>query len=74
MNAIGIGLFSAAQSVKARFRNFLRKEKGGSEIIAVVLVIAIVLVLGGIFWEQISAFFSDLWASVVGKNPIEDIK
>ena len=60
-------------NAKTRFADFLKKEKGGSEIIAVVMVIAIVLVLAAVFWEGISKFFGDLWNSVTGKNPINDI-
>ena len=63
----------AAMNAKQRFINFLRKEKGGSEIIAIVLVIAIVIVLAAIFWDKISEFFTNLWDSVTGKNPVDDI-
>lgn len=73
LNEFGIKAYCAMQSVKTRFTNFLKKEKGGSEIIAIVLVIAMVLVLAAVFWDKISAFFSELWEDVVGKNPIDDI-
>ena len=45
LNKLSIKAYCAMQNAKIRFTNFLRKERGGSEIIAVVLVIAIVLVL-----------------------------
>ena len=73
LNELSIKAYCAMQNAKTRFTNFLRKEKGGSEIIAIVLVIAIVLALAAVFWDKISEFFSNLWDSVVGKNPIDDI-
>ncbi len=73
MNNLSVMAYVAAQNAKTRFVNFMKKERGGAEIIAVVLVIAIVLVLAAVFWDKISEFFSDLWTSVVGKNPINDI-
>lgn len=73
LNKLSIKAYCAMQNAKIRFTNFLRKERGGSEIIAVVLVIAIVLVLAAMFWDKISVFFGELWDSVIGKNPIDDI-
>lgn len=66
-------LLCALMTVKGKAVSFMKKERGGSEIIAIVLVIAVVLVLAGIFWDKISVFFEDLWNSVVGKNPIDDM-
>lgn len=73
MKKLEVATYSMIHKAKIRFQNFLNEEKGGSEIIAMVLVIAIVLVLAAIFWDNISVFFNDLWDSVVGKNPIDDI-
>lgn len=58
---------------KLSFIDFIEKEKGGSEIIALVLVIAIVLVLAGVFWDRISVFFGELMTDMLGKNPLDKI-
>lgn len=73
MNVLGVKMYFAMQNAKARFIDFLKKEKGGSEIIAMVLVIAIVLVLAGVFWNEISEFFGNLMSSMLGKNPVDKI-
>lgn len=73
LNELGIKAYCAMHNAKTRFTNFLKREKGGSEIIAIVLVIAVVLVLAAVFWDKISVFFGDLWEDVVGKSPIDDI-
>lgn len=62
--------FSGRQKIK----DFMKKEKGGSEIIAMVLIIAIVLVLAGIFWDKLKIFFDKLWGEVTGKDPTGTIK
>ena len=38
-----------------------------------VLVIAIVLVLAGVFWTEISKFFGNLMGSMLGKDPMGNI-
>ena len=71
---MSLRVWNLLTSGKQKIKNFMKSEKGGSEIIAIVLVIANVLVLGGIFWDYISDFFEKLWESVTKKNPVDDIK
>lgn len=59
---------------KCKIKDFMKKEKGSAEIIAMVLIIAIVLVLAGIFWNKLQTFFNTLWDKVVGKDPSDNIK
>ena len=60
-------------NAKMKIVDFLKREKGGSEIIAMVLIIAIVLVLAGIFWNKLYEFFNGLWDKVIGKDPTDTI-
>lgn len=39
-------------------------EKGVSNIVATVILILIVVLLAGIFWKQLSAWFQELWARI----------
>lgn len=73
LDKLVIMAYCSLMSMRQKFDDFMHEEKGGSEIIAMVLIIAIVLVLAGIFWDKISAFFESLWNSVVAKNPVDDI-
>ena len=73
MNELMIMMYCSLLNMKARFVNFMKEEKGGSEMIAMVLIIAIVLVLGGMFWDKISEFFDGLWSSAIGKDPMGNI-
>ena len=60
MTNLGIKAYFALMNAKNKIANFGKSEKGGSEIIAIVLVIAVVLVLAGVFWEEIEKFFTEL--------------
>lgn len=73
MDSMVIKMQITMNNAKIRFTDFCKKEKGGSEIIAMVLVIAIVLVLAGVFWDRISAFFGELMDGMLGKNPLDEI-
>lgn len=57
--------------VKFKMMDFMKKEKGSAEIIGAVVVIAITLVLAGIFWDKLKEFFGTLWAQVTGKNTVD---
>lgn len=69
MDAIAIKMKIMMNHAKERFVDFAKKERGGSEIIAMVLVIAIVLVLAGVFWNKISGFFGELMGDMLSKKP-----
>lgn len=56
-------------SAKRFFNHLFREEKGGSEIIALIVIIAIVIALAFAFREQIGEVFAKLWEMV--KNSAE---
>lgn len=51
------------ESIKERF---LGNERGAMGVIEIIIIIAVVLVIGVMFWDQITAFVSDLMGSVFG--------
>lgn len=57
---------------KMRFENFLEElrsdEAGVSSIVATVLLILIVILLVGIFWDKLQTYFSSLWDKVTGAD------
>lgn len=52
-------------SAKRFFNHLFREEKGGSEIIALVVIIGIVITLAFVFRKQIGDLFASLWNSMV---------
>ena len=52
--------------LKAQVAQFAHEETGGGEIIATVVVIAIVIMLGVAFSSQIAEFFNQLWGQATG--------
>lgn len=73
MNKLCIRMYCAAQDVKGRFIDFLKKEKGAADIIAIVIIIGIVLVLAAVFWDRIAGFFADLMDNMFGNDPSSEI-
>ena len=49
--------------LRAKIRNFFGEENGAGEIIAAVVVIAIVIILGIAFQDRIKELFTNLWTS-----------
>lgn len=52
-------------SAKRFFNHLFREEKGGSEIIALVVIIGIVITLAFVFRKEIGNLFKELWNSMV---------
>ncbi len=60
---MGSYLSLTASWLRTKARNFMREEKGAGEIIAAVVVLAIVVVLGIAFQDKIVEFFNTLWGN-----------
>lgn len=54
-------------SAKRFFNHLFHEEKGGSEIISLIVIIAIVIALAFAFREEIGNVFAKLWG-MVGKS------
>jgi hypothetical protein len=46
----------------------IRKDESGMEVIAIVIIVAIVVALGLLFWDAIQKFFTSLWEQVAGSG------
>lgn len=49
---------------KTKIHNFLHNEKGASEVIATVIILAIVVTIALLFSKNIQNLFGDLWTWV----------
>lgn len=60
--------FLIAKYVEAKMKmdSFLKNEKGEANIIAVILVLAIVIALVVIFRKSITKMVNDIWAEISG--------
>ncbi len=51
-------------NVTEGIKDFLNKERGGSEIVATIVLIAIVVLLAVLFKEQIAKLVNTMWESI----------
>jgi flagellin-like protein len=56
-------------AAKRLWNHLLYEEKGGSEIIALIVIIAIVVALAIAFKDRIGELFGKLWSMVGQENP-----
>ena len=56
-----------ANWLRLKWDAFTREEHGAGEIIAVVVILAVVIALGILFHEQIGNLFNQLWSTVTGQ-------
>lgn len=56
----------ASNEIKEGWSEFVNNEEGVSAIVATILLILIVVLLAVIFWNSISEWLSQLWASITG--------
>lgn len=55
-------------TLRAKFIQLKKSENGGAEIIAVVVLIAIVVVLGVAFKSQIADLIKNIWSGITGNT------
>ncbi|MDR1158452.1 MAG: hypothetical protein LBK75_09175 [Oscillospiraceae bacterium] len=49
-------------------KNFIHEERGGAEIIAVIILVAIVVLLAVAFRSQLGTLVKNIWSSISGKE------
>ena len=59
---------TALFSAKTNMKRFAREEKGGAEIIATIILVAIVVLLALFFREQIGNLVSSIWGGITGQS------
>ena len=62
--AINSAVACAKATVHGWFRRVFKEQAGGAEVIATLIIIAVVLVLALAFRENISALVKSLWNSM----------
>ncbi len=70
-NAINYALASAKGTVHGWFRRVFKEQAGGAEVIATLVIIAVVLVLALAFRDNISELVKSLWNNMT-KTGAED--
>lgn len=51
---------------KQRVRNFMQEEVGGTEIIAVIIILVVVIALGLVFKDNIIEMANNIWDKIGG--------
>ncbi len=59
-------LFAKGVDAKNALKAMLTKEDGEANIVAIILVIAIVVALAIVFREAIGDLFESIWAGIIG--------
>lgn len=57
-------LYFKAMMAKAKVSQLWKDEKGDTNIIAIILILAIVIALAIVFKSQLSALFNKIWSSL----------
>jgi flagellin-like protein len=74
MNNLLNGVLVRAKCTKdallQRAKSAIREERGGAEIIAVIILVAIVVLLAVLFRTQIGTLVKNIWTSISGKEKI----
>lgn len=72
MNALDrlyIGAQIKAMRVKESIRDFFNSQDGVSNIVATILLILIVVLLIGVFWNAISGWLAKVWEKIMNNEP-----
>lgn len=64
MTALLNKIFFKGLELKAKAINLVKNEDGETNIIAIILILAIVIALAIIFKSQLSSLFNKIWSSL----------
>ena len=71
-NTINYAFNRAKTTVHGWFQRAFKEQAGGAEVIATLIIIAVVLVLALAFRENITELVSSLWNGMLGVGKGED--
>lgn len=63
---------NCSRMAKEKVKEFFTEEKGGAEIIATMVLVAIVVALAVAFRSQLQTLFDTIWADVDVAPAVED--
>ena len=67
MNALANKIYFKGLELKAKLMELCKKEDGETNIIAIILILAIVIALAIIFRNSLQSLFQKIWNSVFAK-------
>ncbi len=68
MQNLMLNIYFKGLAAKEKLCKMMVKENGEANIIAIILVIAIVVALAIIFKDKITSLFNSIWAKIVNKT------
>ena len=73
LNMINMAMTSTKVKVDSWFRRVFKEQAGGAEVIATLIIIAVVLVLALVFRDNLTKLVSSLWNNMtsMGKEGAE---
>ena len=66
MSKLANKLYFKALAAKKNALKLLKNEKGETNLIAIILILAIVIVLVVLFKDKLTTIFNDIWGSIGG--------
>ncbi|MDR0672030.1 MAG: hypothetical protein LBF64_06920 [Oscillospiraceae bacterium] len=70
LNGVWMKAASAKGALIQRAKHSIREERGGAEIVAVIILVAIVVLLAVVFRAQLGALVQKIWSSITGKAEV----
>jgi flagellin-like protein len=68
LNGVCIRAKWAKSALVQKTKNFIREERGGAEIIAVIILVAIVVLLAVAFRSQLGELVKNIWSAIKGQE------
>lgn len=67
-----IGAQNRMAKAKEGFRNFMSSERGVSNVVATIIILLIVVLLIGVFWDRLQEWLKGIMDTIFGYTPTTD--